>query len=108
MSFLTVYVTHPSKPEAAIMTWALLNKRLIACSNSFPIESVFWWEGFLTKSDEIVTIYKTLPEKYEALEAHILANHKYEVPCIMKLATVEANASYEAWIRSELSKSPTT
>ena len=106
MSFLTVYVTHPSKPEAAIMTGALLNMRLIACANSFPIESVFWYEGFLTKSEEFVTIYKTLPEKYEALEAHILANHKYEIPCIMKLATVEANASYEAWIRSELAIAP--
>lgn len=99
-------MTHPSKPEAAVMTSALLNKRLIACANSFPIESTFWWEGFLTKSEEIVTLYKTLPEKYDELEAHILANHKYQVPCIMKLATVEANASYEAWIHGELAIAP--
>ena len=106
MSFLTVYVTHPSKPEAATMTAALLTARLIACANTFPIESVYWWEGFLTKNEEIVTLYKTLPEKYDALEAYILAHHKYEIPCIMKLATVEANASYEAWIHSELSLPP--
>ena len=101
MPFLLIYVTHPSKPEAAILTSQLLNARLIACANYISIESVFWWEGFLTKSDEIATLYKTRVENWDAVKEFIEKNHKYEVPCIIKLATVEANEKYEAWIQSE-------
>lgn len=104
MPFLLVYVTHPSKPEAAILTSGLLNARLIACANYVPIESVFWWEWFLTKSDEIATIYKTRIENWDAVVAYVEENHKYEVPCIIKLATVEANEKYEQWIQNECTK----
>ena len=103
MSFLLIYVTHPSKPEAARITSELLNTRLIACANYIPIESVFWWEGFLTKSDEIATIYKTRVENWEIVRSTIEKSHKYETPCIIKLATVEANEKYEQWIQDETS-----
>ena len=101
MSFLLIYVTHPSKPEAIRITSELLNARLIACAN---YQSMYWWEGFLTKSEEIVTIYKTRSENWEAVKQCIEASHKNTTPCIIKLAEVEANASYESWIQSETEK----
>jgi periplasmic divalent cation tolerance protein len=101
MAFLLIYVTHPSKPEANRITADLLNKHLIACANFSAIESVYWWEGALTRTEEIVTIYKTRTENWEAVKSLIEASHKYEVPCIMKLATVEANTSYEDWIQTQ-------
>lgn len=48
-----------------------------------------------------MTIYKTRSENYEAVKSKIESLHKYEVPCIIKLATVEANMSYEEWVQSE-------
>ena len=104
MSFLIIYVTHPSKPEAVRITADLLNARLIACANYFPIESTYWWDGRLTHADEIVTLYKTTHENADAVRNMIESSHKYEVPCIMKLATVEANAPYENWIQAECIK----
>ena len=65
MPFLLVYVTHPSKPEALRMTADLLNSHLIACANFFPIESMYWWDGRLSSTSEIVTIYKTRVENWE-------------------------------------------
>lgn len=102
MSFLVIYVTHPSKPEAIRMTADLLNAHLIACANYFPIESTYWWDGRLTHADEIVTLYKTTPDKYDAVRAMIEQTHKYEIPCIMRLATVEANEPYEKWIQEQV------
>jgi periplasmic divalent cation tolerance protein len=101
MPFLLLYVTHPSKPEANRITADLLNQHLIACANYFPIESVYWWEGALTRTEEILTIYKTRTGNYEKVEKYIQSNHKYKIPCIMKIAEVEANLSYEDWIQSE-------
>jgi periplasmic divalent cation tolerance protein len=101
MPFLLIYVTHPSKPEANRITADLLNQHLIACANYFPIESVYWWEGALTRTDEILTIYKTRTENYEKIEKYIQSHHKYKIPCIMKILEVTANESYENWIQAE-------
>lgn len=101
MSFSLLYVTHPSKPEAVQLTAALLNERLIACANYYPTESVYWWEGRLTSTTEIMTIYKTRTENWEKVRDFIEKDHTYQTSCIIKLATVEANASYEQWIQDE-------
>lgn len=102
MSFLLIYVTHPSKPEAVRISAELLNAHLIACANYFPIESTYWWEGRLTHSDEFVTIYKTVPENWDSVKSFILSKHKNTIPCIIKLATVESNESYEQWIHNQI------
>ncbi len=104
MSFLLIYVTHPSKPEAVRMTAELLNAHLIACANYFPIESTYWWDGRLTHADEIVTLYKTTHENADAVRAMIESSHKYDIPCIMRLSMVEANGPYENWIQAECIK----
>lgn len=101
MPFLLIYVTHPSKPEAVRVSTELLNQRLVACVNYYPMESVYWWEGRLTKSEEIMTIYKTRSENWEVVKSAIESSHKYETPCIIRLAEVTANASYEQWIQDE-------
>jgi uncharacterized protein involved in tolerance to divalent cations len=62
------------------------------------------WEGRLAKTEEYTTIYKTRIENWEAVKLEIEKTHKYEIPCIIKLATVEANTSYEQWIESESNK----
>lgn len=101
MSFLILYVTHPSKPEAVQMSARLLNERLIACVNYFPIESTYHWDGRLVNIEEVTTLYKTIPENLEAVQEMIEKNHKYTIPCIIQLVTVSANESYEKWIRNE-------
>ncbi len=108
MPFLIIYVTHPSKPEAARITSDLLKKRIIACANYVPVESVFWWEGFMTNSDEIVTLYKTRVENWDIVRTTIESLHIYKTPCIIKLATVEANEKYEKWIQDETDPVPHT
>lgn len=106
MPFLLLYVTHPSKPEAVQLSAKLLNERLIACMNYFPIESMYHWDSRLVNNQEIVTIYKTIPENLEAVQSMIEKNHKYTTPCIIQLSTVNANESYEQWIRSECTLTP--
>ncbi len=105
MPFILVYVTHPSKPEALRITAELLNSHLIACANFFPIESMYWWDGRLSSTEEIVTIYKTPTQNWESLKTAIQSSHKYDIPCIIKIQEVEANQSYENWIHTETDSS---
>ena len=100
MGFIAVYITHPNAEHAEKVLGKLLEKRLIACANVFPIESSYWWEGEVKNSSEVASIVKTSEEKWEELKSEVERIHPYDVPCIMKL-DVEANDAYEEWIESE-------
>lgn len=108
MSFSLLYVTHPSKPEAVRVTVELMNARLIACANYYATDSVYWWEWRLSSATEIMTIYKTRTEHVSAAQELIQSLHKYEVPCIIHLAEVTANQSYEDWIQGETDRTKGT
>ena len=100
MGFIIIYVTHKSIEEAKRITSHLLNKKLIACGNFFPIEACYWWKNNIETANEFVSILKTRIENWSSVKSEIEKIHTYEVPCIMKF-NVEANESYEKWIYDE-------
>lgn len=101
MAFLVIYTTHESKEAAERLTQPLLQERYIACVNLFPMQSAYWWQGSIQQEGEWVALLKTVPENWEAVKAKVESLHSYQVPCIMKWE-VEANASYENWIRENV------
>ena len=100
MEFIVVYVTHENKEEAEKIAKHLLEKKLIACYNIFPITSGYWWKGNIENSEEYVSLLKTRSENWEKVKQEVEKIHPYETPCIMKL-DVEANESYGKWIYEE-------
>ena len=40
-----IYITCKDEEEAVKISKHLLDKRLIACSNMYPIRSMFWWNN---------------------------------------------------------------
>ncbi|HHH53533.1 MAG TPA: divalent-cation tolerance protein CutA [Bacteroidetes bacterium] len=100
MAFLILYVTYKNKDEAKKVGNYLLEKKLIACANYFPIESAYWWNGKIESGDEYVSILKTRQEYWETVKDEIEKIHPYDVPCIIKFK-VEANKEYEKWIYKE-------
>ena len=100
MSFVVVYITHPNMDEAKRVVSHLLGKRLIACANFFPIESMYWWEGKVETGCEVVSVVKTGKANWRKLKAEVEKIHTYKVPCIVRLEA-EANRGYEDWIMKE-------
>ena len=100
MAFILIYVTHESEKSAKKIVSHLLQKKLIACANLFPITSSYWWKGKIEDSKEIVSLLKTKKENWEKVKSEIEKIHPYETPCIMKL-DAEANESYESWVKGE-------
>jgi periplasmic divalent cation tolerance protein len=97
MAYLTFYVTHPDEATARRVAGELLERRLIACANVFPVTSAYWWQGAVQQEGEWASLLKTRPALETAVEAVILELHPYEVPCVMRME-VRANAQFEAWI----------
>jgi periplasmic divalent cation tolerance protein len=103
MSFALIYITHPSEAAAQRVSQHLLEQKLIACANIFPITSAYWWQGAIQNEQEWISIVKTILENYEGVKKEIEKVHEYEVPCILKIV-VEANDAYEQWIQESVIK----
>ncbi len=101
-SIILIYIPCPDKKTAKQISLHLLKKRLIACTNMFPIEDTYWWEGRIHSGKEVVLIAKTTANKYTAVKKEVEGIHPYEVPCIMKLPA-EVNDPYGTWMRQEIS-----
>lgn len=100
MSFIAIYVTHKNMEEAEKVSSRLLQQKLIACVNFFPIKSSYRWKGKIESSEEIVSLLKTRTENWEKVKNEVMKIHPYETPCIIKMS-VKANDAYESWIKKE-------
>lgn len=97
-----VYITNPSREEALRLASHLLDRRLIACGNVWPITSVYTWEDKVENEEEFALIAKTTEEAFEALRAEVEKEHSYSVPCIVKLPA-SANDPFGEWVHENVS-----
>lgn len=95
------YITNPSRKTAIKISETLLKKRIAACANIFPIESIYLWKGKIEKAKEFVLIAKTSEKNFGKLKKEVERIHPYEVPCIVKIP-VQANEEYAKWLLGEM------
>lgn len=98
---ISVHITCTSKKEAESIAQKLLDKKLAACVNVFPVTSFFLWKGRKEKSGEYALVGKTLSRTYAALENEVKKNHSYSVPFISHWEE-QTTAEVERWLESEL------
>ena len=102
MSEIFIYVTTKDEAEAKNISLALVGKNLVACTNFFPIRSVYKWEGEIKDSSEFVLILKTKEDYYNKVKEAITKLHSYDIPCITKIK-VSSNEKYAKWLGEQLS-----
>lgn len=96
-----VYITCKNKAEAKKISLALLKKRLIACSNIFPIASMYWWNKKIINDKEYVILAKTTEKNYKKIEKEVKKIHSYKIPAIIKI-NAKTNKDYEKWVKKEV------
>ena len=98
-----VMTTTGSREEAESLAERLVEERLAACVQVLPqITSFYFWEGKVQKDAECLLLIKTLPAKYDEVEAFILSNHSYSVPEIVALDAARISESYSDWMKNYL------
>jgi periplasmic divalent cation tolerance protein len=103
MNAISVYIPCPDKKTAESIAAHLLEKRLIGCSNIFPISSMYWWKGKIEKADEWVILGKTISKKYNDIVTETKAKHPYETPLIAKFEVI-VNEDYGEWLMNSLGR----
>tara|TARA_B100000965_G_C19504036_1_gene718788 strand:+ start:811 stop:1134 length:324 start_codon:yes stop_codon:yes gene_type:complete len=94
-----VITTEKDKHNAYKIANLLLLEKLIPCVNFKTIESHFWWEGEINKSEEIQLIIKCNEQNINKVCKKISDYHSYEVPEIIYFP-VSANKNYHHWVNS--------
>ena len=102
--FQVVLVTCGELTEARKIAKSTVEKRLAACVNilTYPVESIYTWEGKLEDSSEYLLLIKTTAEKLPDLEREVQALHSYDTPEFLALPVSSGAQKYLAWLGSAL------
>lgn len=92
-----------TEEEIKIISQQLLKKRLIACIDTFPINSNYFWNNSITKETRFQAIAYSLKTKQRDIEELIRISHPDVIPAIV-FSNVTVNKEYSDWIISELNK----
>ena len=98
-----IYITFPNRKEALKLGKEMVKKRLVACVNIFPIDSVYWWNKKVVTDKEVVMIAKTVKENYQKVEKFVKKYHSYTAPCITGWPVERIEKKYQDWLVGEIS-----
>ena len=95
------YVTAPDRESARTIARVVVERRLAACANYWPVESTYWWQGTQEEASEFVIIFKTRRSLVRKLIVAVRSVHPAEVPCIVSYSMGVAWPQYLSWIDAE-------
>lgn len=100
---ILVLVTAPNQTIARKLASTLLNEKVVACVNLIPkIESLYWWDGNIEASSEVLMFLKTRQASLPRVEEIVVANHPYDTPEIVTLKLDSGNAKYLNWLTASV------
>jgi periplasmic divalent cation tolerance protein len=97
--FCLVLVTVPDTDLAKTIAQSLLEAKLAACINFFPIQSMYIWQNEIQSDAEYQLLIKTRTPLLEALQARVQTLHSYEVPEFLVLPIATGSPSYLEWLQ---------
>ncbi len=96
--YAMLYMTAGSEEEARRLVRHLVDERLVACGNIFPIRSIYRWEGQVTEEAEAAVIMKTRTSLVPRAMEELQRLHSYDVPCVVSYAMERGLEPYLAWV----------
>ena len=93
-----VVTTTADKESAREIAKLLVERRLAACVQMFPIESVYFWQDKICQENETALFIKSKTAQFDKIKTAIKENHKYEVPEIIQMPITGGLPEYLKWI----------
>lgn len=103
---VVIFTTTPDMITAEKLAYLLVENRLAACVNIVPeVQSVYYWEGKLTRERETKLMIKTSSACADRARKFIKANHPYKVPEITTFGAkgdVAMDVNYWKWVEANV------
>ena len=101
MALLAVLTTVANRDQAQRLAQAMVERRLAACAQINPIDSVYRWQGEVRQESEQRVLFKTTEAAYPALQAALLEQHPYELPQIVAFTLSPVFEPYAQWVAEQ-------
>jgi periplasmic divalent cation tolerance protein len=95
------YVTLNTEEEVKKISLDLLERRVAVCTNWWPINCLYRWEGEIKQEQEFVMIVKTQEDKREEIEK-ILSSHITYTNFIAEIDVNSVNEKFASWLNTEV------
>jgi len=99
---IVIYIACKDEEEAKKISKALLEKKMIACANIFPVQSMFWWENKIEEKGEYIIIAKTIKTRFDEVSDIVKDLHSYDVPLIEQWDIDAVDKDYLDWLNKEV------
>lgn len=99
MKFIEIKTTFEQENDAQKLAEVLLDKKLVACAQIFPIESRYVWKNERFIEKEFMLLMKTKKTLFGLVEKTIKENHPFEVAEIIANPIIEISKDYSDWIK---------
>lgn len=96
--FGVVSTTVAERADAERIAAQLLEEKLAACVQIFPIDSRYVWKGETNHQSELMLLIKTRAALFDSVMARVAEEHPYEVPEIVATPFAAGLAGYFDWI----------
>ncbi len=79
---------------------ALLDARLAACLQYYPIKSAYVWKDEIQQDDETLLLIKTKSSLFSNIEKIINEVHSYEEPELIMIPIEDGSRGYLDWVNN--------
>jgi periplasmic divalent cation tolerance protein len=93
-----VTVSCASAIEAAAIGRRVVEERLAACAQTWPITSCYRWDGDVVVDSEWLLLLKTTRGQFDAICDLVVALHSYDLPAIVMLPIGAVGPGYTDWL----------
>lgn len=88
--------------EAEKISKVLLEKKLVACSKKFPVESNFWWKNHMDNAREVVVMFESIEENFDKIDKEVKKLSSYETYILFSIPVSKTTKGVEEWLKKEL------
>jgi len=97
-----IYTTCATTAEAEKLGKLILDQKIGACIDFWPIHTMYRWEGEVKSHDEVMMLITTFEQKIETVSDLISQHHSYSTPLIGSVDVRRINRAYKEWMSEEV------
>src|SRR5437868_3462440 len=101
---ILILVSFENQDDADKAANYLIEHKLAACVEIYPVKNYYVWKGEKTIADEISGVIKTEDGYFEKVEQALKQILPYEIPQIIEVRAGKVNESYLAWLKEAVNQ----
>lgn len=99
---LFIHTTCATSDEAEALGELIIDSKMGACVDYWPVESLYHWDGKLKKISQVMIIITTFESKLDDVTELISKHHSYSTPLIAGMDVRRINRVYKEWMMKEV------